>query len=317
MRTTRSIALFSSALVGVLGLSTGAAAAANTCKLPDPYGCRLENLWVSDSWVQEDWGQGPMRQACEGHDLCYREAGAVKESCDSRFRAELFATCDKLEEWWHAPDCLLAASLYAHAAEVAGGSAYDRAQRCLIGGETPPAPRPLHVKIEPERFYPADQPATFKVVVTNDALEEIVGAGVLIDGHVWDAGKTFTFTPRLITEREGNRTIIKAPGIVASAPGYASTTKSLSMVMPRLKVKAEPREVSCGSTDVVFEATDRLGKSVAGTVTIGNRVGPTGSPIKIEAPMDDAGECEVPDVWISAEGFPDTPAMKHRTVKTR
>ncbi len=304
--------------VAAATLLNGGAASAATCRLPDPYGCKLQNVWVSDGWAQEDWGGGALREACETMDLCYREAGAVRETCDTRFRADLFHTCDLLEEWWHAPDCLLAASIYARAAEVAGGLAFDRAQQCLKSDTLPPAPHALHVKIEPEQFYPAEKVATFKVMVTNDAGETVAGASTLIDGYPWEAGKQYTFTPKLIVEREHDHTIVRAPEIVVAAPGYASTTVSLSMVLPRLKVAVVPRDVACGNNDITVQIVDRVsGRDVPGTVTVGNHVGPTGQPIKIEVSEDAThpGSCAAPDVWVSAEGYPDTPVMKHHVVR--
>lgn len=61
--------------------------------VPTPNGCGGEGFTqyiVPDSFIRVNF-----TQACVGHDLCYADCEKTREECDSRFREDLMAECER------------------------------------------------------------------------------------------------------------------------------------------------------------------------------------------------------------------------------
>ncbi|HEV7806215.1 MAG TPA: hypothetical protein VGO80_10370 [Solirubrobacteraceae bacterium] len=108
-----SATLVALALAAALSSAPAAAHGANGCGPGDGIGAFIPNAPLGNDFLG----------ACNNHDNCY-DSGSSRSACDDRFAIDLQAVCEAQPRF----GCDFFAGLYAKMVQLAGQSAWDRAQ---------------------------------------------------------------------------------------------------------------------------------------------------------------------------------------------
>lgn len=100
---------------------------------PTANGCGPAGKWYS-TYVPEGWGLADFGPRCDVHDICYGTCNRPKQACDSEFLAAVINACEEAYRNVNVPPevpamCYAVAFAYASAVALAGGDAYDVAQK--------------------------------------------------------------------------------------------------------------------------------------------------------------------------------------------
>jgi hypothetical protein len=285
-----------------------------------------------DRVVSAPWARQHFIAACSGLDACYTRRGVSKRACDDDFEARLLDSCDHsfpahqrsgatVHDMEGYGACQSLARQYRIAA--AGNEsarAFAAAQSCMTG---------VALEQTPEGLTP-ERSARVTVIAKNIRTGEIVRGDVRIDGvKVGVVGTPFTLTPRLDYGNAGTHHFYEPPAVTVVAGGRAVASAMLSAKRARIVVRAVPplESLDPGPHELVIGAVDPdTNRPVQGTVTMrGAPIGHTNVPfsytqsggsssamgvanMQAESPSAVLDPAHCPDLWITADGYPDTPA---------
>lgn len=327
MRPRIVCAVFASIALFVL---VAEAAPPKDCALTPPNGCGPANSFISDKWIRDNWGDVHFGGPCTNHDNCYNDPNKTQQQCDDAFLHDMMAQCDQVP-WTEEGFCHVAANAYYYAVhDLAGPISWDSSHACAIahrdftsycaahptecGGTSPSsAPPPpaippwIVAKVDQAGPFPAGQPATFHVTVT-DAKGPVTATITTEDGSpTWRSSSNITWTPLLRQVSFGaGYTMYRAPALKISAPNHTSTTLYLNVPVPLLKVTRVPDgDPQCGKTITVTMKDASSGVAVNGTVLMdGAPVGATGVALPVKSTS--SGACDTPEIYVRAPGYSDT-----------
>jgi hypothetical protein len=309
--------------LGVVGLGATALAAAPVgARAP---ACQRPPECGPDGWLYKRvpslFAAEKFRTACDAHVACYGALRASKHECDQRFYADTFVACaavfpqhDKnVTEMAGFASCGRVAALYRRAVDLQGDEAYNAAQLCAEEAATRTAQE------EPPPIVTQDPPLIAlgrSTQITIRAVDAATGApldgAVTIDGvAVGRTNTAFRYTPRISFEAWGwHRHMRDAVGTVAVA-GHASASFVVARARPALTVGLTPTldHLAPGSVAMTVSAVDAITQGdIDGTVTMaGTTVGHTNMAFSVLVPSSRSTKW-CPDLWVVADGYPDTPA---------